>query len=56
MLLMQGGDNTMLDLPCPSFLIEHPEGLVLFDTGCPVGADRRRGKTQDRWLRTSISS
>ena len=33
-LLMQGGDNTMLDLPCPSFLIEHPKGLVLFDTGC----------------------
>src|ERR1700676_4835252 len=33
-LLMQGGDSTMLDLPCPSFLIEHPKGLVLFDTGC----------------------
>ena len=33
-LLMQGGDDTMLDLPCPSFLIEHPKGLVLFDTGC----------------------
>jgi len=33
-LLMQGGDNTILDLPCPSFLIEHPKGLVLFDTGC----------------------
>jgi N-acyl homoserine lactone hydrolase len=32
-LLMQGGDNAMLDLPCPSFLIEHPKGLVLFDTG-----------------------
>ena len=34
-LLMHGGDPTMmLDLPCPSFLIEHPKGLVLFDTGC----------------------
>lgn len=33
-LLMQGGDDKMLDLPCPSFLIEHPKGLVLFDTGC----------------------
>ena len=27
-------DDTLLDLPCPSFLIEHPKGLVLFDTGC----------------------
>ena len=26
--------DTLLDLPCPSFLIEHPKGLVLFDTGC----------------------
>lgn len=34
-LLMHGGDPAkMLDLPCPSFLIEHPKGLVLFDTGC----------------------
>src|SRR5579871_3989368 len=33
-LLVQGGDNTMVDLPCPSFLVEHPKGLVLFDTGC----------------------
>ena len=33
-LLMHGGDDTLLDLPCPSFLIEHPKGLVLFDTGC----------------------
>ena len=34
-LLMHGGDATMmLDLPCPSFLIDHPKGLVLFDTGC----------------------
>src|SRR5713101_3996465 len=33
-LLMHGGDATLLQLPCPSFLIEHPKGLVLFDTGC----------------------
>src|ERR1700683_4025305 len=33
-LLVQGGDNNMVDLPCPSFLIEHPKGLGLFDTGC----------------------
>src|SRR5216684_4932929 len=33
-LLMHGGGDTLLDLPCPSFLIEHPKGLVLFDTGC----------------------
>ena len=33
-LLVQGGDNTLVTAPCPSFLIEHPKGLVLFDTGC----------------------
>src|SRR5215469_16691125 len=33
-LLMHGGDATLLQLPCSSFLIEHPKGLVLFDTGC----------------------
>ena len=33
-LLMHGGEATLLELPCPSFLIEHPKGLVLFDTGC----------------------
>jgi N-acyl homoserine lactone hydrolase len=34
-LLVQGGDaNKLMDLPCPSFLIEHQKGLVLFDTGC----------------------
>jgi N-acyl homoserine lactone hydrolase len=32
--LVQGGDSSMVKLPCPSFLIEHPKGLVLFDTGC----------------------
>lgn len=29
---MTGGDG-MIDLPVPSWLIEHPDGLVLFDTG-----------------------
>jgi glyoxylase-like metal-dependent hydrolase (beta-lactamase superfamily II) len=33
-LLMHGGGPELLQLPCPSFLIEHPKGLVLFDTGC----------------------
>ena len=33
-LLVQGGDATMVKLPCPSFLMEHSKGLVLFDTGC----------------------
>lgn len=33
-LLMHGGDNTLVTVPCPAYLIEHPKGLVLFDTGC----------------------
>lgn len=33
-MLMHGGDDTMVTLPCPAYLIEHPKGLVLFDTGC----------------------
>ncbi len=36
-LLMHGGDDTLVQVPCPSFLIEHPKGLVLFDTGCNPG-------------------
>jgi len=31
--LMAGGDDTIIEVPVPSFLIEHPKGLVLFDTG-----------------------
>lgn len=31
--LMLGGRDVMLDIPVPTFLIEHPKGLVLFDTG-----------------------
>jgi glyoxylase-like metal-dependent hydrolase (beta-lactamase superfamily II) len=32
--LMIGGSDAMIDIPIPSFLIEHAKGLVLFDTGC----------------------
>jgi N-acyl homoserine lactone hydrolase len=32
--LMMGGRDVVLDIPIPSFLVEHPKGLVLFDTGC----------------------
>ncbi len=32
--LMMGGSDTKIDIPIPSFLIEHSKGLVLFDTGC----------------------
>lgn len=32
--LMIDGSDRMLEIPVPSFLIEHPSGLVLFDTGC----------------------
>ena len=30
--LMEGGEG-QVDLPIPSYLIEHPRGTVLFDTG-----------------------
>jgi N-acyl homoserine lactone hydrolase len=33
-LLMHGGTNDLVTLPCPAYLIEHQKGLVLFDTGC----------------------
>jgi glyoxylase-like metal-dependent hydrolase (beta-lactamase superfamily II) len=32
--LMAGGHDHDLDIPIPSFLVEHQKGLVLFDTGC----------------------
>lgn len=32
--LMVGGSDRMIELPVPTFVIEHPKGLVLFDTGC----------------------
>lgn len=32
--LMIGGSEQILEIPAPSFLIEHSNGLVLFDSGC----------------------
>lgn len=37
-LLVIGGQETVLPCPFPSFLIEHPQGLVLIDTGLNPGA------------------
>ena len=31
--LMEGGEGR-IDLPIPSFLIEHPKGRALYDTAC----------------------
>jgi N-acyl homoserine lactone hydrolase len=31
--LMVGGSSEIIEVPVPSFLIEHPKGLVLYDTG-----------------------
>ena len=31
--LVEGGAPGLYTVPCPSFLLEHPRGLVLFDTG-----------------------
>ena len=39
-LLAHGGADDLVEIPCPAYLIEHPKGLVLFDTGChPAAAD-----------------
>jgi N-acyl homoserine lactone hydrolase len=32
--MIAGARDEIIDIPIPSFLIEHPKGLVLFDTGC----------------------
>jgi N-acyl homoserine lactone hydrolase len=32
--LMTGGSTDLIDIPVPTFLVEHAKGLVLFDTGC----------------------
>jgi N-acyl homoserine lactone hydrolase len=32
--LMMGGSDALIDIPVPTFLVEHDQGLVLFDTGC----------------------
>ncbi|HTW86484.1 MAG TPA: N-acyl homoserine lactonase family protein [Candidatus Binataceae bacterium] len=33
-MLMLGAEPAPVTVPTPSFLIEHPKGLVLFDSGC----------------------
>ncbi len=35
-MFVQGGDGEDLSIPVPAWLIRHPEGLVLFDTGMHV--------------------
>ncbi|HEX3408680.1 MAG TPA: N-acyl homoserine lactonase family protein [Candidatus Binataceae bacterium] len=32
--LMMGGSDETIDIPVPTFLVEHAKGLVLFDSGC----------------------
>jgi len=33
-MMLGGRPEVELSLPCPAYLIEHPKGLTLFDTGC----------------------
>ncbi|HKT72229.1 MAG TPA: N-acyl homoserine lactonase family protein [Steroidobacteraceae bacterium] len=37
---IEGGEETLLRAPVPAYLIEHPKGRVLFDTGLTVRARR----------------
>lgn len=32
-MMVHGGEEKEITIPCPAFLIEHPQGLLLFDTG-----------------------
>src|SRR3990172_8334478 len=32
-MMVNGGESKQITIPSPAFLIEHPQGLVLFDTG-----------------------
>ncbi|MBF6568971.1 MAG: N-acyl homoserine lactonase family protein [Candidatus Binataceae bacterium] len=32
--LMVGGGDRLIEMPVPTYVIEHPKGLVLFDSGC----------------------
>jgi N-acyl homoserine lactone hydrolase len=42
--LVVGGPNELVTIPTPAFLIEHPKGLVLFDTGmAPLAATDPEG-------------
>jgi N-acyl homoserine lactone hydrolase len=57
--LMEGGcAGVEIKMPCPTYLIEHPKGLVLFDTGChpQVAVDPRSywGRIAD-YLKVSFS-
>jgi N-acyl homoserine lactone hydrolase len=49
-LLLEGVEGVMA-VPLPSFLIEHPKGTVLFDSGLPLGMqgdkDAQRGEVGD---------
>lgn len=54
-LLMHGGSNDPVTLPCPSYLIEHPKGLVLFDTGChPKVVDDPAGYWGPIWAQIPV--
>jgi metal-dependent hydrolase (beta-lactamase superfamily II) len=46
--LMRGGSEAMLEIPVPSFLVEHQQGLVLFDTGVNPRVAENRRVTGDR--------
>jgi N-acyl homoserine lactone hydrolase len=49
--LMEGGEG-QIDLPIPSFLIEHPKGRVLYDTGMhPQLRTDARGRISERLVR-----
>ena len=55
-LLMHGGDNSLVTVPCPSYLIEHPKGLVLFDTGCsPKVIEDIAGHWGEMWKSVPLS-
>jgi len=49
--LMEGGDG-QIDLPIPSFLIEHPKGRALYDTGMhPQLRTDAKGRVGERVVR-----
>src|SRR5947207_15243015 len=50
--LMEGGEGR-IDLPIPSFLIEHPKGRALYDTGMhPELRTNAKGRLSERLNRT----
>ena len=42
--LLMDGEEGLLKVPIPSYLIEHPKGTVLFDTGMPLEAREEKEK------------